>query len=123
MMKNGRSTPNPDILFLTSALQRKSADDGTQSLVGELIPISGSLNCLTLHLVSSGEIDDMSQYNHRVHTVKRFRRALSSAEDRDITLFWYTRPWGALSINDRSTWSRIFMHCIAMLSEADLQLV
>src|ERR1700761_5608301 len=41
-----------------------------------------------LHLLSSIEGDDISQHNHRVHTVTRFRHALRSAGDSDVTLFW-----------------------------------
>ena len=43
---------------------------------------------LYLRLISSSGGDDMFQYNHYVRTVTKFRHALSTAGDSDITLCW-----------------------------------
>src|SRR6201996_3936399 len=77
---------------------------------------------LYLRLISSSGGGDMFQYNHYVRTVTKFRHALSTAGDSDITLFWSHRGAKGMPPNDRTTWSRIFMHCVAILSEYCRQL-
>src|ERR1700761_3969788 len=77
---------------------------------------------LCLHLLDYAEDDDMLQYNHRVRTITKFRHALSTAGDSDITLYWSHGEAKEMPSNDRTTWSRIFMHCVAILSEYCRQL-
>src|ERR1700761_3108422 len=74
---------------------------------------------LTLTLVSPRENDNLSQHNHHVLTVTTFRHARSTIKDSDITLVWEYQS--NLSVTDRAACSRIFMHCVAMLSEYSRQ--
>jgi len=80
---------------------------------------------LTLRLFSNREEDrdEFSLHNHRICTVTRFRHALSTAEDSDISLSWDCYSRDNMSTSDRTTWSRIFMHCVSMLSKNSSQLV
>src|ERR1700761_6069195 len=61
--------------------------------------------------------DSAVKYAYKLHTVSQFRFALSTVKDSDITLVWRQVDASQMLPNDRATWSRIFMHCVAMLSE------
>src|ERR1700761_2818145 len=77
---------------------------------------------LHLELYSYKETDNMSRHSHLVHTVTHFRHALSTVEDSEITLHWDHDRAEKMILADRIAWSRIFMHCVAMLSEYSRQL-
>ena len=66
---------------------------------------------------------DIPQHNHLVGTVAKFKYALSTVRNSDIILYWGDGFAKTTSPNDRTTWSRIFMHCIAMLVEYSCQLM
>src|ERR1700761_2587277 len=77
---------------------------------------------LSLKVFYYGGYGDMLKYNHHVRTVTKFRHALSTVGDSDITLDWSHVGPKEMPPNDRTTWSRIFIHCIAVLSEYTRQL-
>src|ERR1700761_4949558 len=79
-----------------------------------------------LHLQLSalvGPHDTISLHNHCVCMVMTFRRALSAAEDGDIALHWNHHLDEQMSTDGCTIWSRIFMHCVSMLSQHSSQLV
>src|ERR1700761_528287 len=70
---------------------------------------------LSLRLVRNGNaVDEMSKDLHRMRTVAQFRCALSTIEDGDIRLFWNNNMQERMSAEDRTTWSQILVHCVAM---------
>src|ERR1700761_5967098 len=73
-------------------------------------------------MLSDNQHDDMSQHNHRIRTVAKFREAFNTANDSDITLHWFNYSIN-ISANGYTSWTRIFMHCVAMLSDHKHHLV
>ena len=70
-----------------------------------------------------GRDNEVSLHKARERTVEEFRYALSTAEDSEISLIWNHHREEEMSTEDRTTWSRILMHCVSMLLLYSRQLV
>src|ERR1700761_7677724 len=77
-----------------------------------------------LHLrMKAATLNNNEEYEYCFKAVTRFRQALRSAQDGDIRLHWGNSiAANQMTEKDYVPWSRIYMHCVAMLANYSSQI-
>src|ERR1700761_6078666 len=81
-----------------------------------VLPLLTTINVVGSHLVGSSEPSTLA------NMPSACQLRTTTAGPSDIELIWNHDSAEMMSPDDRSIWSRVFMHCVAMLSKYSRQL-